>query len=374
MILRYSIILIPLLLCTCKPVKKEEAVPGTLELRYAKGFNVRQEGVVKWVEVTYPYPNAKQGYMYLLVPRGEEVPTHAANITVIRTPVNRMVCTSTTHIPLLDYIDETDKLIGFPTTDYISSQKMRKRIDEGKVVDLGVDSQMNMEVLFTLKPDFVMGYSMSNDLGQLKKVQELGIPVILNSEYLEENPLGRAEWIKFMALFFNKEKQADSIFSHIETEYLRTQNLAKKVNQKPTVMSGIVYGGTWFLPGGKNYAGQLFADAGLDYLWSNNPSHDWLELSFESVFAKAKNADLWIGVGTFETLDELKAADARYANFKPFTNGFVYTYNGRKGIKGGSEFLELGYLRPDLALKDLVKIAHSELLPDYVLYFHRVLN
>lgn len=329
---------------------------------------------MKWVEVTYPYPNAKQGYMYLLVPRGEEVPTHAANITVIRTPVNRMVCTSTTHIPLLDYIDETDKLIGFPTTDYISSQKMRKRIDEGKVVDLGVDSQMNMEVLFTLKPDFVMGYSMSNDLGQLKKVQELGIPVILNSEYLEENPLGRAEWIKFMALFFNKEKQADSIFSHIETEYLRTQNLAKKVNQKPTVMSGIVYGGTWFLPGGKNYAGQLFADAGLDYLWSNNPSHDWLELSFESVFAKAKNADLWIGVGTFETLDELKAADARYANFKPFTNGLVYTYNGRKGIKGGSEFLELGYLRPDLALKDLVKIAHSELLPDYVLYFHRVLN
>jgi iron complex transport system substrate-binding protein len=89
------------------------------------------------------------------------------------------------------------------------------------------------------------------------------------------------------------------------------------------------------------------------------------------VYAKANNADRWIGVGSYNTLDEIKAADHRYAEFKPFKEKEVYTFNARVGAKGGSEFLELGYLRPDIILKDLLKIAHPELLPDYELFFHK---
>jgi len=353
---------------------KTEPIESISSIRYAVGFKVTIVGNSKLVEVKQPYQNATSGYQYLLVPAGEEPPTHDETTQVITVPVENIVCTSTTHIPLLDYINETEKLIGFPTTDYISSEKMRKRIDAGLVKDLGIDKGMNIEMLYTLKPSLVMGYTMTKDLGQLKKIQELGIPVVINAEYLEKHPLGRAEWIKFMAQFFGREKEADSVFAEIEREYLSTQQLVNEVTSKPTVLSGIVYGDTWFMPGGQNYAAKLLKDAGCEYLWSADSTSGFLRLSFESVYAQAKDADLWIGVGSFTKLNEIKATEERYTLFKPFKEQQVFSYDARKGAKGGSEFLELGYLRPDLILKDLVKIAHPELLPDYTLYFHNRLK
>jgi iron complex transport system substrate-binding protein len=358
----------------CTPSRREPSGNPTdsasFQIKYAQGFKVSDHGSYKTVEVTYPYQGAQSGYTYLLVQKGEPIPAHDPATPVITIPLESIVCTSTTHIPALDYLNETDALIGFPSTDYISSAKMRTRIDEGKVKDLGIDKGMNLEMLAMLKPSMVMGYSMNNDLGQLKKIQELGIPIVVNAEYLEKHPLGRAEWIKFMALFFNKEKEADSVFRLIELEYNKTRELVKRVSASPTVMSGIVYGDTWFLPGGQNYAAKLLDDAGCHYLWNDDPSNGFLELSFESVYAKAKDADLWIGVGSFRSLAEIKAAEERYVRFKPFQDGKVYTYNFRQGAKGGSEFLELGYLRPDFILKDLVKVAHPELMPEYSLYFY----
>jgi iron complex transport system substrate-binding protein len=325
--------------------------------------------------VTYPYQGATSGYHYVLAPHGADVPKQENDVQVIEVPLwRKIVCTSTTHIPHLDYLGLTDRLAGFPTTDYISSEKMRARIDSGKVAELGIDKGMNLEMLFNLSPSMVMGYTMSADLGQLKKIRELGIPVVVNAEYLEHDPLGRAEWIKFTSLFFGKERQADSIFNAIEFEYNRVKEVAVSLETRPKIISGIVYGDTWFLPGGQNYAATLLKDAGCDYLWASNTSNGYLELSFESVFQTAHDVDLWIGVGSFNTLAEMKAAEERYALFKPFQSDKVYNYNARLGAKGGNDFLELGYLRPDLILKDLVKIAHPESLSDHTLFFHRKLE
>lgn len=363
-----------LLIIACQPKETTKTLTDTTRLKYATGFSVQTEGNIHYVSINSPYPGAKEKYQYLLVPHAEEVPEHSSTATVIRTPIKTIVCTSTTHIPLLDYLNETETLIGFPTTDYISSEKMRTRVDAGQLIDLGIDKGMNLELLYSLKPDLVMGYTMTSDLGQLKKIKELAIPVVINAEYLEGHPLGRAEWIKFMALFFNKQAMADSVFNVIEAEYLATQKLAENAKQKPTVLSGIVYGDTWYMPAGKNYAARLLKDAGTNYLWSDTESTGFLELSFESVYEKAKEADLWIGVGSFQTIDEIRNAEPRYSLFKPLKKQQVYSFNARKGAKGGSEFLELGYLRPDLILKDLVKIAHPQLLPEYELFFHRKLD
>ncbi|MBX2914997.1 MAG: ABC transporter substrate-binding protein [Cyclobacteriaceae bacterium] len=369
-----TIVVFTLLLIACQSKETIQNATSGTSLKYATGFSVQSVGNVHYVHVNSPYPGAKETYQYLLVPHAEEVPAHSSSTTVIRTPVKTIVCTSTTHIPLLDYLNETEKLIGFPTTDYISSEKMRARIDAGSVTDLGIDKGMNLEVLFSLKPELVMGYTMTSDLGQLRKIKDLGIPVVINAEYLEEHPLGRAEWIKFMALFFDKQQMADSVFNVIEQEYLATQLLASTATTRPTVMSGVVYGDAWFMPAGKNYAAHLLKDAGTHYLWNDTESNGFLEVSFESVYEKAKDADLWIGVGSFSSLKEIENAETRYALFNPFRNKQVYSYNARKGAKGGSEFLELGYLRPDLILKDLVKIAHPELLPEFDLFFHKKLN
>jgi iron complex transport system substrate-binding protein len=350
----------------------DTASPTTLH--YASGFRVKYQNNMKVVEVTYPFQGATSGYTYWLVPRGEAIPVHEKNIRVISIPLNSIICTSTTHIPLLDYLGVTEKLVGFPTTDYVSSIRARKLIDDGKVQDLGVDKGLNLERIAMLHPDMVMGYTMNSDYGQFKKVEELNVPVVINAEYLEKHPLGRAEWIKFMALFFNKEKEADSVFRVIEKEYLTTKALAENTTSKPSVLSGIVYGDTWFLPGGQNYAAKLLRDAGSNYLWSADSSHGFLELSFESVYEKAHSADFWIGVGNYNSLAQIENADHRYARFNAFKQKQVYTSNARLGAKGGSEFLELGYLRPDLILKDLLKISHPDLMKDHQLYFHKKLE
>jgi iron complex transport system substrate-binding protein len=354
------------------PANRADSSPATL--KYAQGFKISSAGAGKLVEVTYPYQGAGSSYKYLLLSKADAVPAHDERTKVIRVPIATIVCTSTTHIPLLDYLDETQALVGFPTTDYISSEKMRKRIDEGNVTELGVDKGINLERLAVLKPDLVMGYLMTADYGQFKKMEELGIPVVINAEYLEKHPLGRAEWIKFMALFFNKEKQADSVFREIEKSYLSVKAMTDSIGNRPTVMSGIVYGDSWFLPGGQNYASRIIDDAGCDYLWRDNQSNGYLQLSFEKVYEKANDADFWIGTGQFSDLTSLKNADHRYARFKPFTTGEVYSSDASHGAKGGSQFLELGYLRPDIILKDLVKIAHPELLPDHQLFFHKKLD
>jgi iron complex transport system substrate-binding protein len=358
------------------PEKKtnEQESLADVSPQYAKGFKISRTKNATWVEVTYPYQGATSGYKYLLVERGLTPPAHDEDVTVIYTPINSIICTATSHLPLLDYLEESDKLVGFPSLDFVSSEKIRKRIDEGHVQELGVDKGLNMEQITLLKPDLLMGYTMTGDLGQYKKIEQLGVPVVMNAEYLEEHPLGRAEWIKFMALFFNKEKEAEVVFKMIEENYLNTKALVTNTFPQPTALCGVVYSDAWFLPGGQNYNSKLLKDAGYKYLWEDDLSKGYLQLSFESVYGKAREADFWIGVASFESLNEIKNADARYTKFRPFQTKQVYSYDARKGAKGGSEFLELGYLRPDIILKDLVKISRPTLMPEYKLYFYKKLE
>src|SRR5690606_34372387 len=162
-----------------------------------------------------------------------EVPEHDADVRIIRTPVSTVVCTSTTHIPLLDYLNLTDRLIGFPTTDYVSSKKMRERIDAGHVTELGIDKGLNIERLISIRPELVVGYTMSSDYGQFGKIEELGIPVVLNAEYLESHPLGRAEWIKFIGCFFDRKREADSVFTSIAQRYNEVKQLTAQTVSRP---------------------------------------------------------------------------------------------------------------------------------------------
>lgn len=340
-----------------------------IELKYATGFTIDKTSEFYLVKILTPYKGAANPLVYVFYNRRQDKPNIEAD-GYIPIPVKTIVCTSTTHIPLLDYLDETTALTGFPTLDYISSETMRKRIDANEIEELGIDEAINIETLINISPEVVMGYSLSGDFGQFNLIEEAGIPVVLNAEYLEQHPLGRAEWIKMAGLLFDKEDKADSVFNFIEAQYLEARNLAANSTIKPTVMSGIVYGDSWFVPGGQNYAAKILQDAGFRYIWEQDTSSAFLPLSFESVFDQANEADFWIGIGSFKTLNQLSANDSRYEAFSPFQNHHIYSYDKRIGAKGGSEFLELGYLRPDLILRDLVHIGHPNLLPDHELFFH----
>jgi len=347
-----------------------------LEIKYSTRFSVTMYSSYKELKVISPWPGSMDTFTYRLYHKKIENPSQTTGSipVALQLPVSSMVCFSTTHLPYLEMLDEQDKLTGFPTTSYISSATFRERVLDGKIRDLGPSNEINIEQIMELDPDLVIAFSMNNDLSMIEKIKRSGIPVILNADYLEDHPLGRAEWIKFIAAFFDKEKMADSIFSEIEKSYLETRAKVTQVKYKPSVLTGVVYGDTWFMPGGRHYGSIFFEDSGAAYLWSDNSSGEILQLSFESVYEKAQNADYWVGVATYGSLKDIEQADERYTAIKAFQEGNVYNYTAKAGPAGGNAYFEEGYARPDIILNDLAKIFHPELMNEHLFYFYKKLN
>ena len=355
-------------------IEDSPAAQSELQLDYARNFKVEYFEDYKKVTVLEAFRGASKPEEYYLVDKEIELPNLATDAKIIRTPVSETVVFSTSHLPMLELIGEAESLVGFPSLDLISSRVFRARIDAGAIRDVGHEAGLNKESLIDLQPELVVGYTLGTNMDAYFDINRVGIPVVFNAEYLEETPLGRAEWIKFMATFYNKEKQADSVFTEIKNRYNELLEMTQSVENKPTVLSGVMYGDTWFAPGGGSWASKFFADAGVDYLWQNTETTGSLELSFESVLDKAENAQFWVGVANFSTLSLLKNSNARYGLFASFQQGKVFTYNKRMGEKGGNDYLEMGYARPDLILADLVKIFHPQYLPDYETYFFQQLS
>ena len=205
-------------------------------------------------------------------------------------------------------------------------------------------------------------------------IQQLGIPVILNGDWLEETPLGRAEWIKLFGVLFEKEKEADSIFSNIEENYLTAKKTALKTNIKPTVISGGLFKDIWNLPAGASFEATFLKDANTNYLWSDSKGNGSLSLNIENVFEKGKDAKLWVAPSFYTSLNQLEEANDIYSKFKAFQNKEVYSFVNKQGKTGGIIYFELAPARPDLVLKDIIKIAHPELMQNYEFTFYEKLQ
>ncbi|MEZ4802489.1 MAG: ABC transporter substrate-binding protein [Gelidibacter sp.] len=348
-----------------------------VSISYAKGFSVTAYENYSVLEIKNPWPKADKTYRYALIPK-----ENAAKITLnadefdgmLITPIESIVVTSTTHIPALELLGVEQTLVGFPGTDYISSEKVRKRIDEGEIRELGKNEGINTEVLLEVNPNVVVGFGIDGNNKTFETIKKSRIPVIYNGDWVESSPLAKAEWIKFFGALFNKEKEADSIFNHIESDYLEAKKLAVSVKSKPSVLSGAMEKDVWYLPNGSSPEAQLLNDANVNYLWSDTKTSGSLALSFEAVFEKAKDADIWISPSYYNSLEALAKANEHYTRFDAFKNKNVYSFVNTKGAAGGVIYYELGTARPDLVLKDLVKICHPELLNDYEPTFFKRLD
>jgi iron complex transport system substrate-binding protein len=354
----------------------EQAVAGEsswqeTSLQHAQNFEIDYQPGYKLLRVQQPYPGATRPLTYLLLPHGQPLPEGVKADAVVRIPVQRIISLSTTHLPALDMLGDADKLVGFAQAQFISSPAQRQRLQQGALTDIGSPQGLSAEQLLSLQPDLIMAFGMGPDDGSLQVLQRTGVPVLLNADFLETSPLGRAEWVKFTAALLNREREGDSIFQQIVHRYDSLKGLAGGVQERPQVFSGIVYGDVWYMPGGKSWAAQFLADAGADYLWRETESAGSLPLPFEGVYARAHQAPFWINVADTRSLAALAAADNRYRRFRAWQQGQVYTYTNKTNPGGGLEYLELGYARPDLVLADLIKILHPELLPDYSLYFYQ---
>lgn len=323
---------------------------SVIENLYASKFQISENQLT----VLEPWPGATRSKKYAL-----------------DTPPQKVIVTSTTHLPYLEMLGVGERLVGFPGTSYISSEYFREKVASGTIRDIGNDGNLNLELIIGLQPDVVIAFDMGNESTSLDKIEESGIPVLYIADFLETSALGRAEWIRFFGALFNQQHKADSIFSHIANAYESLKTRAQDVKNYPTVFSGIMYGDTWFLPGGQNSSATFYKDAGAQYIWEKDSTSGWLEISFESVFDKAHDADYWLGISTFNSKQELLNQDIRYGAFDAFKNDNIYSYHKRINPTGGYDYFESGYARPDLVLADLIHIFHPEILPDYTTYYFK---
>ncbi len=357
----------------CKKEKKITSPTTSTEIKveYSQGFKIFHFDTYKKIEVSSPWPNSNEHFTYLLIQKGVKKPENIEYDALIQIPVDRLIVTSTTHIPALEALGVENTLVGFPGMQYISSKKTRKNIDNGTIKELGINESINTEILIDLQPDIVIGFAINNHNKAYKTIKNSGIPIVYNGDWVEKTPLGKSEWIKFFAPFFNKEKLADSIFSKIETEYLKAKKIAKKALNKPTVFSGAMFKDVWYMPTGESWAAQFFEDANVNYLWNDTKGTGSLSLSFESVLEKAQEADFWMGTSQFTSFKELDDDNPHYSQFKAYENKKAYTFSLTKGKTGGLLYYELGPNRPDIVLKDLIAIFHPNLLPNHQPFFYQ---
>ena len=360
-----------LVIVSCKKEAQRAVLKSaSVKITHAKGFDIVEEKGNKKLIIKSAYQNATEDATY---PLSKKIPSTAlanTKLNTIQIPVKNIVVTSTTHIPMVELLQSENAIVGFPHGQYVSSERTRKLLDAGKIAEIGKENSLNTEILLDLQPELVVGYSVTSPDKSLTTLQKAGINVIYNGDWLEETPLGKAEWIKFFGVLFDKEKQADSIFKAIETNYVNAKKTALLGLQKPTVLSGAIMSkDIWNLPAGESFVAQFLKDANLTYLWKDTKGKGSLSLSFESVFDKGANADIWIAPGYFTSKKQLLESNALYAKFKAFQDDNIYTPTTKKGKSGGVLYYELATTRPDLVLKDLIKITNPALLPDYELVF-----
>ena len=368
-ILKIALVLLLFVCCQPKKAADKNKIKTQQALKYATGFTLEKNSNFTLLTVKNSFPEDHNEYKYILYKKGVVIPDSLKNYTAIEVPIKTIAVTSTTHIPSLEMLNETESLVAFAGLNYISSKKTRSRIDAGKVKELGNNNGLNTEILFELQPDVLVGFTVDSDYKTKDNLVANGQKVIMNADWTETSPLGKAEWIKFFGALYDKNELADSLFNKIENDYLETKERAKTALRKPTVMAGAMYQDQWFLPNGNSWAAQLIEDANSEYLWAKTSGTGSLSLSFESVLVTAQNANYWIGPAQYTSLAQMKADSENYTLFEAYKKQNVFSFSTKKGATGGVIYYELAPNRPDLVLKDIVKMLHPTLLPHHSFEF-----
>ncbi len=360
------------------PVEEQTEAPASdaqVTIDYARNFTLEYKEGYKLLTVLMPWAGATEPIRYALVPNGQADPSGIDDALIVHTPVESFVSLSTTYLPFLEQIDELSSLVAVDSGAYIYNAEVQNWLKAGTVAEVGSGAVINIESLIDLNPDLIMtsasGFAEYDSHPQLL---EAGLRVVINSDYLEQDPLGRAEWGKFIAAFFEKEVEADRLFDEMVARYQQAKTLTSNLSTRVTVFTNTAYEGTWYMPGGESYIAILLADAGADYLFKDIEGSGAQPLDFEVVLERAKDADYWVNVGALSDLSALAAMDARYADFKAYQEGKVYTYSKRMNASGAVDYFESGAAAPDVILMDLIKAFYPDLLPEHEFFYYQALQ
>jgi iron complex transport system substrate-binding protein len=378
-IIYYSILLFCFAACKGRnvvPIFPNTNSLDTLQVEFAGGFTIKKDGDITILTVSNPWQGAEDIiYRYILCPKDLDVPDEYAQFAVIRTPIKSVICLSTTHVSFLSALGLTSAIKGLSSAAFVSDSEVVGAIESGHIQDVGHGQGLNVEKIIGLNPDIIFAYSVDGGGGALSRLANLGQTVVFVGEYLEQTTLGKAEWLKFMAEFFDIGQQASERFDAIKDEYISLCNLvSNSILERPNILCGLPWQGIWYIPGGRSWMAQMISDAGGNYLWKENQSHESIPIGIETIVNQSYNADIWINTSSALTLADILAVDERLPIIKPFQTGSIYNNSERINKNGGNDFFESGVVNPHIILKDMIKIFHNHLLPDYELYYYTKLK
>ena len=342
----------------------------TFEVKYATGFSVRDSADVRLVDVGRGYRFALTRSDDAAVPEG---------YTRVRVPIKRTICMTALQLSNFTVLDAHDVVKGLTGTKNLFNADIRQRVKDGRMVKIGMEGNFDTEMVLAANPDVI--FISPSKRGGYDAIKETGITLVPHLGYKELDPLGQAEWIKFVGMFIGKEREANDVFAGIEQRY---NELKEKVNaqspkqsdgqspKRPTVFSGEMHYGNWHAVGGRNYLARIFRDAGAEYVIDDDETAGE-NLEFEKMYALAAKADYWRILNSFPgdfSYEALRASEPRNELFEAFRRRKVIYCNMRQ-----QAYYEISPVQPDVLLKDFVAIFHPELVEaDYVPTYYRLLK
>ena len=363
-----------LLLVSCVSNKKTSLEAFNQDIytpEYASGFKILGADNVQstLIQVFNPWQGAKDVEMsYFISRNGEQAPAGFTGPT-IPAGAKQIVCMSSSYIAMLDALGQADRIVAVSGIGYVSNPYIIAHKDSIK--DMG--PEMNYELLLGLKPDVVLLYGIGDaQTAVTDKLKELSIPYMYVGEYLEESPLGKAEWMVALSELTDSREKGIEIFSEIPKRYQTLKDLTASVEQRPTVMFNTPWNDSWIMPSTKSYMAQLVNDAGADYIYKENTSNSSAPIGLETAYGLIQKADYWINVGMASTLDELRAVNPKFTDAKSVREKTAYNNNLRLTATGGNEYWESAVVRPDIVLRDLIHIFHPELVSDSLYYYRHL--
>jgi len=333
----------------------------SLSPHYATGYAVRDSAGIRLVDVGDKYHFALIRTANASVPDG---------YTAIPVPIKRTICMTALQLSNFTILGAHDVVKGLTGTKNLFDEDIKARVKNGSIVKIGMEGNFDSELILAAAPDVIFISPFKR--GGYDAIRETGITLVPHLGYKELDPLGQAEWIKFVGMFIGKEREACELFAGIEQRYNTLKEEVGKAKNRPTVFSGEMHYGTWHAVGGRNYLAQIFRDAGADYVIKDDETAGE-NLEFEKMYSMASKADYWRILNSYPgefSYEALKASEPRNELFKAFKEKKVIYCNMRK-----TPYYEVSPVKPDVLLKDLVAIFHPEYVEaDYRPTFYKLLQ
>lgn len=341
-------------------------------IKHAIGFDIEYFEKYKILHLFRHYNEAVDTISYVLKTPSASISRKHQHWLTVDVPLNRIALLHSSYLSFFELCDSFQRIKAISEAKYIYNTEVYNLIESGALPEIGYGETLDKEHLLALNVDAVVTVGWPNAPNKSQQLlEELGIPVLILSDWQESTLMGRFEWVKVIAALTDKDEMIHEKFEKVDARYDSLKQLAKGMQSKPSVICNLPYKGSWYMPGGNSYVSNVIRDAGGNYLWSDDDGTGGIQIDFEAVYAKGVEADFWINPGFENATKDILGKDERLKDLKPILDGKVFNSNNRIARGIANDYWESGIIHPDLILADLIRIFHPGILPGHQSYYYK---